>query len=64
MGIKNDKFNRVSSCLVLLFAALAPFPVAAVEWNKATDFVWNIGTGKIDVFPGQGSGNIWAAGEL
>lgn len=34
----------------------------AVSWDKSTDFRWNATTGKIDVFPGQGTGNIWATG--
>lgn len=37
---------------------------AAVTWNSRSDFYWNAQTGKIDVFAGQGSGNIWSSGNL
>lgn len=44
--------------------ALALFPLTgqAVQWNSSTDFVWNASTGRIDTFPGPGSGNMWGQG--
>lgn len=51
---------RVWACILAL--AFLPLTAGAVQWNSSTDFVWNAQTGKIDVFPGPGSGNMWAAG--
>lgn len=43
-------------------ALAGPQVAHAVEWNKATDYMWSASTGKVDVFPGQGTGNVWATG--
>lgn len=62
--MKNDRHPIGFLRLLLCLLALAPFQVGAVSWNASTDYLWNVGTGKIDVFPGQGSGNVWSAGEM
>lgn len=36
----------------------------AVSWDKNTDFRWDARTGKIEVFPGAGTGSVWAANQV
>lgn len=52
--------KKILFFLTVLFSSQA----FAVEWKKDSDFLWNASTGKIDVFPGSGSGQIWSAAEL
>lgn len=49
--------------LYILFILLVGGSANAVSWNATTDFLWNAETGKINVFPGAGAGNVWAVGE-
>lgn len=61
--------NARHSIARLLFIALAllagafPLTASAVVWSKNTDFLWNATTGRLDFFPGPGSGNVWGTGK-
>lgn len=46
----------------LFLLLLLPMSSWAVVWNANTDYVWNVGTGNVSMFPGAGSGNVWASG--
>lgn len=50
--------------LFILFILFLSGASHAVTWSAATDFLWNAGTGKIETFPGQGSGNVWSINDV
>jgi hypothetical protein len=58
--MKNRLRAFLGAFVALLF--LGATSAQAVTWNSATDFLWNASTGKVDVFPGAGAGNVWATG--
>lgn len=55
--------NAVRNVLGAVALGLLSLGAQAATWNKNTDFHWNQRTGNIEVFPGQGSGNIWTSGK-
>ncbi|HWI05608.1 MAG TPA: hypothetical protein VNT52_17510 [Acidimicrobiales bacterium] len=52
----------IRSPLLALALVVGSGAVHAVSWNKNTDFLWNATTGKVDIFAGPGSGNVWGTG--
>jgi len=50
--------------LFIIFLCFFGASSYAVDWNKNTDFLWHVGTGRVDVFPGQGVGNVWSSAQV
>jgi hypothetical protein len=64
MKAKNHVRYGISLCRWLVGATLAVgfLNAQAANWDRSTDFYWNVGNGNITAFPGQGSGNTWSQG--
>lgn len=50
--------------LIFALAFFFSLQAFAVSWDKSSDFVWTQSSGKISVFPGPGSGQVWSVNDV